>query len=245
MARQRITVTQLKCAVLDPEWRMRWLAGGSPSTFVFNPNATSAVYGARFHQETERLTKWLISSANLRRAAAIRSADELLDVAWGASLQSFTDELFANGSADDAASFTARMRHFCERLMVLRSRTAAFENWQDVFVAAEESIDCITVPVGENAIEIGARVDAIRFHPQHHLEVVDYKLSQGVQQKSDLIQLAIYTHIIPLRRNGCRLCGTLEYYLPSFMEVNVSIPELADIYASMVEPVLHEMFACR
>lgn len=243
MARQRITVTQLKCAVLDPDWRGRWLAGETLSTCAFKSNGSSAVYGTRFHQETEQLAKWLVSPANLDKAAAINSADDLLDVAWRASLQGFTDALFADGKADEAALFTARMRHFCERLIALKTRTAAFENWQDVFVATEESIDGIRVPVGDATIEIGARVDAIRFHPQHHLEVVDYKLSQGVQQKSDLVQLAIYAHIIPLWRSGCQLCGTLEYYLPEFMEVNVSTQELADIYANMVDPVLHEMFA--
>ena len=111
-----------------------------------------------------------------------------------------------------------------------------------VFIATEESIKNIHVPGGSTTVEIAAKVDAIRFHPKYHLEVVDYKLSQGSQQKSDLIQLAIYGHLLPLWREGCRFCGTLEYYLPEFMEVNVSAQELADIYQSLVDPVLREMF---
>jgi S-DNA-T family DNA segregation ATPase FtsK/SpoIIIE len=134
------------------------------------------------------------------------------------------------------------MRSFCGRLVELRSRTKKFENWQDVFIATEESIQNIRVPVGDTTVEIGAKVDAIRFHPKHHLEVVDYKLSQGSQQKSDLIQLAIYGHLLPLWREGCHFCGTLEYYLPEFMAVNVSTEELADIYQTLVDPVLREMF---
>jgi S-DNA-T family DNA segregation ATPase FtsK/SpoIIIE len=118
-----------------------------------------------------------------------------------------------------------------------------FENWQDVFIATEESIRSIHVPVGRVAVEIAAKVDAIRFHPKYGLEVVDYKLSQGSQQKWDLVQLAIYGHLLPLWREGCRFCGTLEYYLPEFMEVNVSAEELADIYQTLVDPVLREMFA--
>src|SRR5437660_399637 len=86
------------------------------------------------------------------------------------------------------------------------------------------------------------KVFGTRFHPIYHLEVVDYKLSQGSQQKSDLIQLAIYGHLLPLWREGCHFCGTLEYYLPEFMEVNISAAELADIYQSLVDPVLREMF---
>ena len=89
----------------------------------------------------------------------------------------------------------------------------------------------------------GARVDAIRIHPERHLEVVDYKLSQGHEQKADLVQLAIYAHLLPIWRPGCEFCGTLEYYLPEFSEVHVSRADLSDIFAGMVAPVLREMFA--
>jgi len=56
---------------------------------------------------------------------------------------------------------------------------------QDVFVCTEEDIKGIRFPVGGNGVEIAGRVDAVRFHPRNELEVVDYKLSQGAQQKSD------------------------------------------------------------
>jgi FtsK/SpoIIIE family/PD-(D/E)XK nuclease superfamily/FtsK alpha domain len=242
MARGRITVSQLKCAVVDPQWRQSWIEGKQPGTFLVAPAGQPKVFGTRFHQETERLAKWLVTPANLVKAAAIDSPSDLLRVAWSESLQDFTDQLISQGKIDEAAAFTERMRSFCGRLVELRSRTKKFENWQDVFIATEESIRNIRVPVGDTTVEIGAKVDAIRFHPKHHLEVVDYKLSQGSQQKSDLIQLAIYGHLLPLWREGCHFCGTLEYYLPEFMEVNVSIEELADIYQSLVEPVLREMF---
>jgi FtsK/SpoIIIE family/FtsK alpha domain/PD-(D/E)XK nuclease superfamily len=180
--------------------------------------------------------------ANLAEAAAIVSPDDLLHIAWTTSLQDFTDQLISKGKVEEATAFADRMRRFCVRLIELRSRTKKFENWQDVFIATEESIKNIHVPVGSTMVEVVAKVDAIRFHPRYHLEVVDYKLSQGSQQKSDLIQLAIYGHLLPLWRAGCRFCGTLEYYLPEFMEVNVSTQELADIYQSLVDPVLREMF---
>src|SRR5258706_609588 len=127
MAHRRITVSQLRCAVVDARWRQDWLGGKSPTTFLVPANGQPNVHG-------------------------------------------------------------------------------------------------------------------IRFHPQHDLEVVDYKLTQGSQQKSDFIQLAIYAHLLPLWRPGCRFCGTVEYYLPEFMEVPVSAEELADIYRGLVEPVLREMF---
>src|SRR5262249_16371446 len=115
--------------------------------------------------------------------------------------------------------------------------------WQDVFVCAEKEIKGVQLPVGPTVVEVGGRVDDVRFHPKYHLEVVDYKLSQGTQQKLDMVQLAIYAHLLPLWRPGCSFCGTLEYYLPNFMEIPVSPKQLADIYVGLVEPVLYEMFA--
>ncbi len=245
----RITVTQLKCAVLDPAWRKKWLAGENPSTFVFPPAGNAAgvegigaVYGTRFHQETDRLAKWLTSDSQLVAAAAIQSPDDLMQFLWRSSLQDFTDKLLEKGKGAEAVAFTERLRSYCRRLIDLKRRRKKFENWQDVFVFSEAEIKGIHLPVGGTSIEIGARVDAIRFHPRYHLEVVDYKLSQGAQQKSDLVQLAIYAHLLPLWRPGCQFCGTLEYYLPEFMEVSISREALADIYTGLVVPVLHEMF---
>jgi S-DNA-T family DNA segregation ATPase FtsK/SpoIIIE len=242
MAHRRITVSQLRCAVVDARWRQDWLGGKSPTTFLVPANGQPNVHGSRFHQETERLAKWLIAPKNLAEAARIASSRELPQIAWKLSLQEFADELIAQGKVEEAAVFTERMRSFCDRLIALKKRTRNFENWQDVFIATEASLENVIVPIGSSTVEIGARVDAIRFHPQHDLEVVDYKLTQGSQQKSDFIQLAIYAHLLPLWRPGCRFCGTVEYYLPEFMEVPVSAEELADIYRGLVEPVLREMF---
>ena len=242
MAHRRITVSQLRCAVVDARWRREWLEGKSPTTFLVPANGQPKVHGSRFHQETERLAKWLIAPKNLAKAGRIASSRELLQIAWKLSLQGFADELIAHSKVEEAAVFTERMRTFCDRLIALKKRIRNFENWQDVFIATEASLENIIVRIGSSSVEIGARVDAIRFHPQHDLEVVDYKLTQGSQQKSDFIQLAIYAHLLPLWRPGCRFCGTVEYYLPKFMEVTVSADELADIYRGVVEPVLREMF---
>jgi S-DNA-T family DNA segregation ATPase FtsK/SpoIIIE len=242
MAHHHITVTQLKCAVLDVAWREKWLAGKNPSTMSYAPSGSLCAFGIRFHQETELFVKWLTSREQIGRAAIITSVDDLMDAVWSISLQNFTDELITQGKPEEAAVFTERIRNFCQRLVDLRARTKKFENWQDVFIASEQSLQSIRLPVGKNHVEVGAKVDAIRFHPKYHLEVVDYKLSQGAQQNADLIQLAIYARLLPIWREGCSFCGTLEYYLPEFMEVHVSPRDLSDLYSSLVEPVLREMF---
>lgn len=165
-----------------------------------------------------------------------------MDVLWRRSLQDFTDELLTSGRVQEALDFTARIRAYCDRLIDLRKRARRFDNWQDIFAFAEEKIQGVAVPIGAVSVSIVGRIDAIRFHPEHGLEVVDYKLSQGSQQKSDLVQLAIYAQLLRLWRPGAEFSGSLEYYLPDFMEVAISSQELADIFADLVEPTLREMF---
>src|SRR5262249_14169414 len=102
----RITVTQLKCAVLDPAWRKRWLAGEKPTTLIFSPagngaQSTGAVFGTKFHNETDRLAKWLTGPPQLS-AAAVASADDLLQFLWRSSLQDFTGTLLEQGRGPEA-----------------------------------------------------------------------------------------------------------------------------------------------
>jgi len=243
MAHHSITATELTFAVLDADWRSRWLRDEKPSTKSFAPPGTARAMGVKFHHEVEKLVGWLTAHDSFEAAARLVSADALMDQVWASSLQSLTDRLFEAGRGEDAAVFTERMRNFCIRLIALRRRTARFENWQDIFVGAEQNLPRIPVQVGDTVVEVRARVDAIRIHPERHLEVVDYKLSQGTRQKADLVQLAIYAQLLPIWRPGCEFCGTLEYYLPEFHELAVAQADLNDIFTGMVAPVLHEMFA--
>ncbi len=243
MAHHTITATELKFAVLDLDWRAKWLAGEKPSTRTFAPAGTIRARSVQFHKEAEALVRWLTARESLAAAAKVGSVDHLFDHVWATSLQALTDKLFAEDRGEEAALFTQRMRNFCTRLIDLKRRITRFENWQDLFVGAEQGLARIPVEVGADVVDIGARVDAIRIHPERHLEVVDYKLSQGHEQKADLVQLAIYAHLLPIWRPGCEFCGTLEYYLPEFSEVPVSRTDLSDIFAGMVAPVLREIFA--
>src|SRR4249920_545717 len=70
-------------------------------------------------------------------------------------------------------------------------------------------------------------------------------LAKGRSKNPIWFQLSIYAHLLPLWRPGCHFRGILEYYLPEFMEVNISQHELAGIYDGLVVPILHEMFAAR
>ncbi|MFD2183917.1 DNA translocase FtsK [Rhodoplanes azumiensis] len=242
MAQHTLTASELTAAVLDEGWRARWRAGERPSTRSFAPPGTVRAMSLRFHTEAEALVRWLTAPESIAVAARIDTAEALVDHLWATSLQAVTDQLFAKGRGEEAQLFTARLRTFCARLIDLRQRAKNFETWQDVFVAAEQDLARVPVQVGDGVVALRARVDAIRIHPGGHLEVVDYKLSQGDRQKHDLVQLSIYAHLLPLWRPGCAFAGTLEYYLPEFSELHVSRDDLAGIFSDMVAPVLAELF---
>ena len=203
MAHRTITATELEFAVLEPDWRAKWLTGEKPSTRSFAPPGTPRALSLRFHKEAEALVGWLTGRKSLAVAAGVDSAAGLIDHLWASSLQAMTDELFAAGRNEEAALFVERMRVFCGRLADLRQRTKRFENWQDLFVGVELDLAGVSVPVSGTTVEVRARVDAIRIHPERGLEVVDYKLSQGLRQKADLVQLAIYGRLLPIWRSGC------------------------------------------
>jgi len=242
MAALTLTATELTFAVLDPVWRAKWLAGERPSTRSLAPPGSPNALSLRFHKEAEALVNWLTSQP---AAAKVGTSADLIDHLWASSLQSLTDKLFAAGRGEEAAAFVARMRAFCDRLIDLRRRIARFENWQDLFVGAELALHGTEIAVGGERIEVRARVDAIRIHPERGLEVVDYKLSQGARQKADMVQLAIYARLLPIWRPGCEFGGALEYFLPEFSEVAVSRAELLDIFETMAAPVLVELLRAK
>jgi hypothetical protein len=117
MTHHSITATELTFAVLDPDWRARWLKGERPSTRSFAPLGTPRAMGVQFHKEVETLVGWLTSRDSFEAAARIDSADALLEHLWASSLQALTDRLFEAGRGEDAAIFTERMRIFCIRLI--------------------------------------------------------------------------------------------------------------------------------
>ncbi len=95
------------------------------------------------------------------------------------------------------------------------------------------------------AFLIAGRVDAVRTHPVHGVEVVDYKLSRGAQAKHDLVQLAIYARMLASAKSGLRFHGVLEYYEPALHELPVPVQQLDNLFEEIVAPVLGELAATR
>jgi S-DNA-T family DNA segregation ATPase FtsK/SpoIIIE len=234
-----ITVTELKCASLDAEWRRRWLMGKRPSTRSFAPPGEPSAYGTLFHRIADEFVGWLVESR--RKATSIRDAADL----WGELYERFAAGRLARiaqrGHVDSALHLSEALKAFSNRVAGLRARTLAFTSWRDVYLANEFVLKDVALRAGGAALQVSGRLDAVRFDPEDAVEVVDYKLTHGNQFKHDLVQLAIYTKLLEQARPGLKFKGTLEYYEPQLHAVAVAKDDLESIFKDLVEPILLEL----
>ncbi len=239
MADRVITVSELRCACLDAEWRRRWLADERPSTRSFAPAGAVASQGAAFHRLAEQFTDWMLQAG---QAATVLDAEAL----WGALHDYYAggklQTLAAEGKLPSAHHLSQALRAFCVMLVALRERTPDFRSWQDIFLTHEYALDRVPLAIsGGGRILISGRPDAVRTVPGAGLEVVDYKLSRGADLKRDLLQLAIYARLLCERKPGLEFSGVLEYYEPGLHLVSASAAELQDLFEEAVAPVLPEL----
>ncbi|MDM8526189.1 DNA translocase FtsK [Desulfococcaceae bacterium HSG8] len=238
MAVRQINVTQLKCACLDTEWREAWLRDKNPSTMLSSPGGTRPVYGTLFHKIAENYVGWLTSSEGTGRLADEKAL-------WHEMYERFAEEkltgLLKSEKIDSAYHVGQALKVFCQRVSALRHRTPGFQSWQDIYLTKEFSVRDVRFDVGASSIFISGQIDAVRTHPDHGLEIVDYKLSHGANMKHDLLQIAIYAKLLAMTKPGLRFHGVLEYYEPKLNEVTVKVEELDTIFDEFVRPVLYEL----
>jgi DNA segregation ATPase FtsK/SpoIIIE, S-DNA-T family len=240
MATRRITVSQLKCAVADPEWRRKWLAGQRPSTKSFAPPGALPVYGTLFHEIAEAFVEWLVGKG-AGKAVNLEDQGSLWNEMHDRFAVKKLNRLFRKGKVESAYYLVSALKSFCRQVARLRARTPEFHSWSDVYLAEEFPVKNMRIELGRGALIISGQLDAVRFHPEHGLEVVDYKLTHGDHMKQDLLQLAVYARMFSLARPGLLFHGALEYYEPEVHEVAVSKEDLAGLFENVVAPVLYEM----
>ncbi|MGV3533995.1 MAG: cell division protein FtsK, partial [Chthoniobacteraceae bacterium] len=159
MADRVITVSELRCACLDADWRARWLAGAKPSTRTYAPPGAVASQGAAFHRLAEHFTEWLLSAGQL---AAELDAEGL----WIALHDHYAGkklrQLAGEGKLPSAHHLSRALRSFCEALADLRKRTPDFRSWQDIFLTHEFAVDRVPLPVaGGGTVLVSGRPDAV------------------------------------------------------------------------------------
>ncbi|MHA3771537.1 DNA translocase FtsK [Verrucomicrobiota bacterium sgz303538] len=237
-----ISVVRLRCAVVDPEWRARWLRGEDPPTLSFAPEGSVPVQGGIFHQLAHDFTEWLAGDVPAPEAACLAETDEL----WAALYDHFArkrlDELISKGLLPSAHHLSQALRSFCARLAELRVRAGKnFRSWKDIYLTREFRIDRVRFEVPGGEVFVSGRPDAVRLVPRSGVEVVDYKLSRGSSLKHDLVQLAIYSRLLREVKPGLQFSGILEYYEPELHILPVSVVELDGIWKETIYPVLEEL----
>ncbi len=122
---KKITVSELKCACLDPAWRARWLAGKRPSTQPQIAQGGVKTNSVLFHKLAETFVGWLCDPSNA--AASLENGEAL----WQALFDRFASEELRNllraNQIQASHRFKLCLRAFCNRLADLRARTPGFK----------------------------------------------------------------------------------------------------------------------
>ncbi|HEX6994920.1 MAG TPA: DNA translocase FtsK [Gammaproteobacteria bacterium] len=234
----RLSVTELKCAVLDQEFRRRLIDGERPAIpWCVPSNGGPPVKGALFHKLADAFTRWLSSAGP--QGLDLVTADDLWHALYDRFAEADLTELAETGQLESALHISLCLRTFCTRLASLRGSIQGFAGWQDLFLGMELPIEGVVI--ADTDFAVSGRVDAVRADTKHGVVVVDYKLSRGSQTKHDLLQLAIYAHLLEAIRPGLSFAGLLEYYDPELCCIEVDPDDLRALFRDVVMPVLREM----
>lgn len=233
MATRHISVSELKWACLDAAWRKAWVDGETlfPAT----------VHDTLFHQIVEAYIARMI--AEDAAETVVDSSDAIWHDLYDHTAMPILNELFESGSYAQAASLTKQLEAFCHRLLSLKRDCPHFSSWRDVYVAKAYSLQEVPLRSGNNTLLVSAPADALRFHPEGGIEIVDYKLSKSVNPHKEMLTLAIYAKLLQTVSADTCVEGVMEYYTPDVEIETLSAQQLHTIYEEMVEPVIALLFA--
>lgn len=241
MAVKSITVSELKHACLDNDWKDRWLAGGNPPTAPQHSPDSIAVYGTRFHNIVKKFLNWLSMPENKNTTLNLQDAYSIWNEMYSWFAESEINELLNRNRLESAYYLSKALKAFCNCTFTLRNHTSNFNSWNDIYVTSEFHIKDIQYRVGDNSIFVSGQLDTVRVHPERGIEIVDYKLTKGDNIRTDLLQLAIYAELLKKLKPEVKYHGVLEYYTPDLHEVVVANKELTELFHDIVLPVLHEL----
>src|SRR5260370_10508112 len=162
MAQPSITVSQLKCAVIDSDWGAAYLRGENPPTTVFSRPRQKQVFATHFHSEADHIVTWLVTQPKRVWEPVSQNADPLWQLVHDQFVADFLGSAASEGKAEEAMAFAERMRTFCNRLVQLRQRVKSFNSLQDVFLGNEFSVKEAAVQTDKFLIQLTRRIDAVR-----------------------------------------------------------------------------------
>lgn len=265
MATRRISVSELKWVCLNETYKEAWTAGRKLSTFQTS-SSTEVVHGTRFHHLVEAYITRLSAQDDRHRYAGLERADTLWHDLYDHLALPRLNAIIQSHSGASAYRLARSLQAFCAQLEALRKQCVHFSTWQDVYVGHELTLKDVPLTVGRHTLLVSGQVDALRFHPAGGVEVVDYKLvsfdksseardsaahlvaaihAGQVHTQKDLVQLAVYAHLLKQVKPAIPVEGVLEYYTPELETLPVSAVELQYIFESLVAPVLPQLFGDR
>lgn len=236
-----ITVSELKHACLDNDWKNRWLAGENPQTSPQHPPNAITVYGIKFHNIVKKFLDWLSLPKNINSALNLNDRYSIWDEMYNRFAENDIDEALNTNRLESAHYLAHALKAFCDHAFTLRDQTENFHSWNDIYITNEFHIKDIQYKFGDNSVFVSGQLDTVRAHPARGIEIVDYKLTKGDNREQDLLQLAIYAELLKKLKPEITCNGALEYYIPDLCELVVKKKELAELFHDSVLPVLREL----
>ena len=235
-----INVSEVRCAVVDEQWRSRFIRGEKPSTLSFSPPGKPVVHGQRFHSAANYLVKHLVES----HEQADLTEKDIYQILVSQKEAEFALDLLNKGEAQQASIYLESLFYLARNVRKLKSE-ASNGSWKSIFLASEYSLENIKLEVGERLVFVSGAIDCLRRHPKNGIEIVDYKLTGAEEQAKSLIQVALYHKMLVASGAEPASSAVLEYYYPSFKALEIGSERLEEIYKDLIEPVLQQIVEAR
>jgi DNA segregation ATPase FtsK/SpoIIIE, S-DNA-T family len=239
----RITVTQLKHASLNKDWRDAWIRDPSvPTPIIRPPKKSVPVNSTLFHRLVEQFSNWLTAEPNLRLAAKLSRYEGLWDAFWNTFAKKELIALLQQQGPESADRLTKSLKNWCQELLIRREASVSFKNWRSLILTAEYQFDDVPVPTAHGIIHVGGRPDSVILDTNGPV-VVDYKLSRGANLKTDLLQAVIYAALLHSARPALPISARLEYYEPQLHVIAQNPDQVKKLFNELVVPTLEELAA--
>ncbi|HEY1476586.1 MAG TPA: DNA translocase FtsK [Chthoniobacterales bacterium] len=239
----RITVTQLKHASLNKEWRDAWIRDlSTPTPIARAPKKSVPVNSTLFHRLVEQFSDWLTAEPNLKMAAKLSRYDNLWDAFWNTFAKKELLALLQQQGPESADRLTKSLKNWCQQLLTKRDAAASFKNWRSLILTSEYQFDDIPVSTARGIVHVAGRPDCVILENSGPV-VVDYKLSRGANLKTDLLQAVIYAALLQRARPSLLISARLEYYEPHLHVIAQNPDQIKRLFDELVAPVLEALAA--
>jgi DNA segregation ATPase FtsK/SpoIIIE, S-DNA-T family len=239
----RITVTQLKHASINKEWRDAWIRDPSiPTPIVRAPKKSLPVNSTLFHRLVEQFSNWLTAEPNLRMGAKLSRYEDLWDAFWNTFAKKELLALLEQQGPASAERLTKSLKNWCRELVTKREASGSIKNWRSLILTSEYQFDDVPVSTAHGIVHVAGRPDCVVLDANGPT-VVDYKLSRGANLKTDLLQAVIYAALLQRTRPALLISARLEYYEPHLHVIAQNPDQIRRLFDELVAPTLEEILA--